>query len=311
MERLETWVDDALSGFVARPLDGVPAATLVRPAVQAPDPHGAVLHVHGYNDYFFQRHLAEFFTGEHCAFYAVDMRRAGRSLRDGETPHYSTDLTEYGDDLDAAAAAIAAEHPGLPLVVHAHSTGALSVALWAADRPPASLAGIVMDSPFLAMPGSRRRQASFRIVPAIARRRPLAVLASAPSRYAHHLLRENGGRWDFDPAWKNPQGQPQLAGWLAAVLAAQARVARGLDIRVPVLVAHSDSSGPDLPDNPALDRQDTVLDVTSMERLAPRLGRHVTTAVIEGGVHELSLSAPGPRSDYLAHLTAWLKEVLA
>ena len=75
------------------------------------------------------------------AFYAVDMRGAGRSLEPGEHPHDMADIAEPGDDIAAACDAIAALHPGLPIVVHGHSTGGLSAAIWAADRPHPQLAG--------------------------------------------------------------------------------------------------------------------------------------------------------------------------
>jgi len=52
-------------------------ATVVR---RAPDPGAApggsaVLHVHGFNDYFFQTHLADAFAAAGHTFYALDLRR--------------------------------------------------------------------------------------------------------------------------------------------------------------------------------------------------------------------------------------------
>ncbi|SEI81482.1 alpha/beta hydrolase [Demequina mangrovi] len=303
-----TWDDDVLAGYAARPLGD---ATLVR-ALDAPaSPRAAVLHVHGYNDYFFQDELARFLTGQGLAFYAVDMRRAGRSLRDGDVPHLISDIAELGDDIGAAAAAVEAEHPGLPLIVHAHSNGGLAAAIWASDRPSPALAGLVLDSPYFDRVGRWSERVALRAVPALAGVRPAMVLHNAPSHYAAYLLAEDGGGWSFDAGWKTPAGVPVRAAWLAAVRAAQARVAEGLDIRVPVLVGRSHSSGPDSPDNPLLGAQDTVVDVGAIARLAPRLGPRVTETVITGGVHELSLSSPVPRAAYLAAVAAWLTEVLA
>ena len=64
---MSAWQPDALlQGFEALELefapdyDGAVSATLVRlPAGEAP--RGAVLYVHGFVDYFFQRHMAERF----------------------------------------------------------------------------------------------------------------------------------------------------------------------------------------------------------------------------------------------------------
>ncbi|MDN4486564.1 alpha/beta hydrolase [Demequina sp. SYSU T00039] len=302
------WSPDVLEGFEAAPLG---PATLVRSTNGPAVPRAAVLHVHGYNDYFFQTHLARFFVEAGLAFLAVDLRRAGRSLRDGDIPHLVRDLDELGDDLAAATAALADLHPGLPLVVHAHSTGGLAACLWAADRPAPELAGLILDSPFFKAPTTRGQRVATGAVPLLARARPLMVVRRHPSIYARHLHVANGGRWDFDTEWKNPDGVPVRAAWLAAVQRGQARVRDGLSIDVPVLAARSHTSGPDEEDNPLLQVQDTVVDVREIARLAHRLGPRVQEAVIEGGVHELSLSSPVPRAAYLDTVRAWLAQVLA
>ena len=68
-----------------------------------------VLYVHGWSDYFFQRELAEFWTRRGARFYALDLRRYGRSLRDGQSPGYIDSLDDYDDDIGAALRAMG--HP--------------------------------------------------------------------------------------------------------------------------------------------------------------------------------------------------------
>ncbi|MBE7700956.1 alpha/beta hydrolase [Oerskovia sp. Sa1BUA8] len=292
-----------------------PVATLVRrergtPPGSAPqdDPRGVVLHVHGYNDYFFQEHLARAVEDAGFAFFAVDLRAAGRSLRPGQVPHFVEDLREPATDLSVAVAAVRGLHPGLPLVVHAHSTGGLVAPLWAhAHRHQRLVDALVLDSPFLDLNSSwLNRTIATRVLDAVGPWSPLAVLSAAPSAYAAHLLAANGGRWDFDPTLKRPEGVPVRAGWLRAVRQGQARLARGLAVACPILVAHSARSGPDDPANPLLDEEDTVLDVAQIARLAPRIGAEVSVRAVEGGVHDLTLSADGPRQAYLDEVLGWL-----
>lgn len=315
------WEPDPLlgSGYVQAPLG---PATLVR-ALDRPAgrPRGAVLHVHGYNDYFFQDHLADACLAAGLTLYAVDLRRAGRSLLrdapqgDAVPPHYVTSLREPGEDLSAAARAVRAAESGLPLVVHAHSTGGLTAAVWAhavrADawsRPDL----LVLDSPFLDLQGSWvSRTARTLALQVLGRRHPLAVVSAGPSVYATHQHADAGGRWRFDTTLKRPDGLPARAGWLRAVRHGQTAVARGLHVAGPVLVARSAASGPDDPANPRLDAQDTVLDVARIAALAPRLGADVTELVVDGGVHDLTLSADGPRADYLDRMLRWVGDRLA
>ncbi|MBL0888918.1 alpha/beta hydrolase [Myceligenerans sp. I2] len=288
------------------------------PDDDAPPPRAAVVHVHGYNDYFFQEHLAHAFTRAGYAFHAVDLRAAGRSLRPDQVPHFVGDLREQAADIDEAACAVRELHPGIPLVVHAHSTGGLTAALWAHARretlPDGSFQGpdlLALNSPFLDLPGTLfDRTVGTWILRIAAPASPHRVITNGRSEYATHLLAANGGRWEFDTRLKKPEGQPTLALWMRAVRRVQMQVARGLRIPVPVLVARSDSSGPDQADNPLLDTQDTVLDVDQIARRTRRLGEDVTPLVVPGGVHDLSLSAHGPRTDYLGKLFAWLEERL-
>ena len=237
---------DVLAGFSAAPVASVTPArvTLVRPDAVVASPRAALLHVHGYNDYFYQPELAEFFAGLGLAFYAVDLRKSGRSLKPGEHPHDMADLAEQGDDIQAAVDAIADLHPGLPLIVHGHSTGGLAAAIWAADRPPAQLVAVILNSPLFGLQMNRRDRAAMRALPLLNKVAPGATVANRPAVYAKFLHSSGGGPAEFDFAWKTPKGVPTKARWVAAVSRGWARVDAGLPISVPTLVARSDSCGP-------------------------------------------------------------------
>ena len=58
--------------------------------------------MHGFADYFFQAEYAAWWNARGYDFYAVDLRKAGRPLREHQTPNYVADLHEYYPELDAA-----------------------------------------------------------------------------------------------------------------------------------------------------------------------------------------------------------------
>src|SRR4029453_972986 len=127
--------------------EGTIVATLVRRIDEAPKDTD-VIYVHGFSDYFFQRELADFFTERGFAFYALDLRKCGRSRRDGHTGHYVSDLSLYDAELDSA------------VVIAAHSTGGLIAALWldrVNARPGGSkgagITGLILNSPWLDLQG--------------------------------------------------------------------------------------------------------------------------------------------------------------
>ena len=108
-------------------------ATLVRRRASTPT-RRAVLWLHGLADYFFQTHVADFFVDLGYDFYALDLRKYGRSWREHQTPNFCRSLDEYLPELDQAAQIIRHEEGHDTLVVMAHSTGGLIASLWVHRR---------------------------------------------------------------------------------------------------------------------------------------------------------------------------------
>ena len=113
--------------------EGPVVATLVRRRADTPT-RRAVLYVHGFVDYFFQTHLADFFVERGWDFYALDLRKYGRSLLPHQTPNFARSLTDYFPELDEAARIIRAQDGHDQLLVAGHSTGGLITSLWAHTR---------------------------------------------------------------------------------------------------------------------------------------------------------------------------------
>ena len=308
----DRWRPDVLgSPYVATTLalrpddEGECVATLVhRPA---PSPTGrAVLHVHGFADYFFQVAAADFWCERGYDFYALDLRKYGRSLLPHQTPNFVTDLGTYYEEIDLAHEIVRARHEHL--VLSAHSTGGLTVPLWATDRRP-RFDGMVLNAPWLDMHGDAlTRHVKLPVVHLIgARRARLLVPRDVSGFYARSLHHLHEGEWDFDLAWKPIESWPVYAGWIRAIRTGQARVARGLDVPAPVLVLSSTRSGhPTSIDDPDVSSTDIVLDVEQIRRRATSIGRHVTLAQVEGAIHDVTLSRPEVRKVVFEEINRFL-----
>jgi alpha-beta hydrolase superfamily lysophospholipase len=331
------WVPDILGDgfeactFPAAGPDGVErTATLVRhvpgPAAEADaaaatDGAGAaaggqrpraVLFLHGWSDYFFNVELAEFWSGRGFAFYALDMHNHGRSLSAGTHGGYVADLDDYDAEITAAIGIITALHPAAEpapsVALMGHSTGGLIAALWA-SRHPGLVSQLILDSPWLEMHGSPAvRRAARTMVEPLARFRPEAVIR-LPERsfYWRSISSAAEGEWTLDDTYRPPRAFPVRAGWLSAVLAGQSRVARGLQIDVPILVLISGASANGMFWKESMRRTDVVLDVNTIALRALSLGRTVTLERIDGALHDVFLSAPGVRADAYARLARWLR----
>lgn len=323
---LADWEPDVLGGYWRRSIplgadpagEGEIAATLVRrgpcPAQDRPADH-AVLAVHGYTDYFFQTALADHFGARGFAFYAIDLHKCGRSRRDGQTPHFVTDLANYDDELQQALSLIDAQaHPATTLV-YGHSAGGLIVSLWLdrlRRRDPtahARIGGLVLNSPFFELPGPAvlRHPATVAVIAGLSRLRSKGV-ARSPGQggYGTSLHRDHHGEFDYDLQWKPVGGFPITFGWLHAVRRGQNRLHRGLDVGVPNLVLRSDHSVPESTDPTAMERGDAVLDVVQIARWAGCLGNRTTIVPVADAKHDVFLSLVQPRNVAYRELDSWL-----
>ncbi len=322
------WQPDVLPGYrqLTIPLGDDPDgegridATLLRRGDAAPATD-AVLAVHGYTDYFFHTSLADHFAGRGFAFYALDLRKCGRSSRSGLTPHFTTDLAHYDRELDRALEIIGEETGSARVLVYGHSAGGLIVSLWL-DRlrrrrvtSRAGVTGLVLNSPFLDVPGPMplRWPPTRALIAAIARAGNKRV-ARAPSAtgggYGASLHRDYHGEFDYDLKWKPLGGFPITFGWLSAVRAGQVKLHRGLDVGVPNLILRSDHSVTEASDAAALQCGDAVLDVTHIARWAGCIGNRTTIVPVTDAKHDVFLSMPQPRRAAYQQLDNWLDDYL-
>ncbi|MCF4006403.1 alpha/beta hydrolase [Corynebacterium uropygiale] len=278
----------------------------------------ALLWVHGMTDYFFQTHVAEFFHEHGFAFYAVDLRKCGRSHRPGQRWHYTTDLEYYFPDLDAAVDALrgAGHEHIIPL---AHSTGGLIVPLWLSalatrgDERHAHISALVLNSPWLDMMYPRLLVTlGTPVAIALGARKPnIEIPGGKLTCYGESLHRDYHGEWDYDLALKPLEGHDKYLGWLRAILLGQREVhAHHVDVGVPTLTLCSSTSWLNQPYSAAADTADTVLDVEQIRRRAPLLGRDVTVRTIDGARHDVFCSTPQARAEAFAATLRWLHTTL-
>lgn len=317
--------------------EGEVVATLVRykPGPRLADLHLGrepaadtdVLYVHGWSDYFFQKELAAYWHSVGARFFALDLRKYGRSLRSWQTPGYVEDLATYDEEIEAAldvighgaqsglqgtAASTGSVDPRAGgkrrrLVLLGHSTGGLTLSLWA-NRHPGQADAIVLNSPWLEFQArSAGRAALAPLVGLHARIDPRAAMPNVDlGFYTRSVSATMDGEWDFDLAWRPARGFVVHSAWLNAVLAGHAQVAAGLAIDVPVLTLLSARSALLPRWTPEMMASDIVLVVDDIARRAVKLSPTVTLSRIDGALHDIFLSKEPVRKEAYARMTQWL-----
>jgi alpha-beta hydrolase superfamily lysophospholipase len=267
----------------------------------------AVLYLHGFIDYFFHPHVADQFLRHDFDFYALDLRKYGRSLLPHQHPNYCRDIREYFEEISEALRIInKGNSPEITLL--GHSTGGLIAAAYMNDGKEKSLVqNIVLNSPFL----------DFFLPKAVKILGLLSARVGAtfsdygklnnglPPSYPESIHKEYHGEWNFNLQWKPINGFPTYFKWVIAIYEAQQKLNES-KIDVPILILHAHRSIKMIQFHEVAHSADIVLDVEQMKALGPKLGDDVTLIEIRNGIHDLFLSKKVVRENAFDEMFGWL-----
>ena len=296
---------------LARETDGELVATLLRHR----KPLGsrrAMIYVHGFIDYFFHDHVADAVRAIDCDFYALDLRRHGRSIRGGNRPNCCTDLAQYFTEITAAIDIVMKEDGHDSVVLYGHSTGGLVASLYAdhGERRK-SLAALVLNSPFFDFKIGAWQRMKLPIAIAIGRVLPFLSDPKAVSpMYGESIHKSKRGEWNYDMRWKPIHGFPAYFGWVRAIRAGQMQVQQGLSVECPVLVMHSNATGGGEVWDESFRTCDMVLNVAHMRAYSGGIGTNVTRTEIPDALHDVMLSRIDVRRNALNVMTEWMQNTL-
>lgn len=290
--------------------EGEVTATLITKQA-AEESHKAVLYVHGFIDYFFQDHMADAFTSAGYNFYAIDLRKYGRSMLIHQHPNYCRDINEYFEDIDAAFEAMIADG-NTTITLLGHSTGGLLSSIYASrGRYASKISLLVLNSPFFEFNVSFLKKQALLVVSTILKPLPYLSLKGALSPlYAQSVHQGYKGEWNFNLEWKPIEGFPSYFRWMNAIWRAHKQVHKGLLIQCPVLVMHSKHSSYPKEWNEDIHKTDVVLNVSHIKKYGKRLGKSVSFYEVPGGMHDLVLSPKTVRDSVMSYMVSWIDERL-
>lgn len=293
-----TWHPDILPGYEARyvdqgeAFDGPCRSTIVRKRAHKPS-RRAYLYIHGFNDYFFQSEMGQRFVDSGFNFYAVDLRRYGRSKEPWQYPYNVRDMKEYFADIDSAISQIRRDG-NTDITLSGHSTGGLTVIFFGAMKGnEAGVDRIVTDSPFLEWNfSSFMRNLAIPTVSFVGKIfKNIKIKQGHCDGYAYSLLKQYDGEWTYDTDWKMIYSPPVTASWVGAINSAQGKLMKKSgNIKVPVLVMHSSRKIEGCNYTPEFKTGDAVLDPFMLQKKGESLKCVRQVCAIDSGLHDLILS---------------------
>ena len=287
--------------------EGKVVATLVRKKAEK-STQKAVLYIHGFLDYFFQTEMAEKFNQQGYDFYALDLRKYGRSHLPHQKFYNLRNIQEYYAEMTEALEIIGNEGHDHVLLA-GHSTGGLTSTLYVAHHPNHPLIkALWCNSPFydFNMPLWKKKLALPRLS-ALGKRFPNLRFPSELSKwYGISIHKDFEGEWDFNLEWKKPNYPLVYISFVHAIFEAQKEIHQGVKVSVPTLVMRSHQTKNPKKFNIDAQTSDVILDVKDILKYANKIQGPVTVITIQNGLHDLVLSAPPVRAEVYEKLFRWL-----
>ena len=288
--------------------EGKVTATLIRKKASQ-STNKAVLYIHGFIDYFFQTEMAEQFNQHGFDFYALDLRKYGRSILPHQKYYNIREIAEYDAEITQALEIIGAEHHENVLLC-GHSTGGLTTTLYVAHHPNHPLIkALWVNSPFYDFNMNPIKRAVG--VPSLSRLAQKFPNLQFPSElnkwYAASLHKDLKGEWDFNLDWKKSSYPKVRISFIRAIYEAQKEIHQGVRVDIPVLVMHSHQTKNPRKWSKDAQSSDVILDVKDIQKYAKKIQGDVTIREIPNGVHDLVLSEKTVRDSVYQQLFSWLE----
>lgn len=288
--------------------EGRAIATLIKVKGEAASKK-ATLYIHGFNDYFFQTELAERFIKEGYNFYAIDLRKYGRSYLPHQTFNDIRNLRSYFREIHDAIKIIKKEG-NTTVLLGGHSTGGLITTLFAHEYGHL-IHGLWMNSPFFEFNKNYFiRKIAIPFIAQTAKRRPeRSVPGGFSTQYGISLHKTEKGEWEYNLKFKPHIPPIVTAGWIRAIYEGHCKINKGIYIGVPVLILHSSQSATvDKTWNDKALISDIILNVKSIAKKSKLIDGCVELAEIKNGMHDLFLSSYDAREDAFSRLFEWTKK---
>ncbi len=268
----------------------------------------AILYIHGFSDYYLQAEFGEICNEHGYNFYAVDLRKYGRSYISGQQFFQVRNLDEYFPDIQAAVDLMKLD--GIKeCALLGHSTGGLTASLYMSRHPDSLISVLLLNSPFLAWNLPWYLRLLIPVIALIGRFFPNIIIPQPKdTRYAQSLRKIYGGEWEYNPSWKPDQLPDVDAAWIRAIETGQRQIRKGANIKVPILVLTSSRSAKNNDSMDVFRNADAVLDIKKISSAAHHLGTNVTIKHIKNGLHDLALSNKSVRNEYYHLIFDFLKK---
>ncbi len=288
--------------------EGLVTATLIQANANL-NSQKSILYIHGFVDYFFQADMAEKFVEEGYNFYAIDLRKYGRSILPHQHQNYCKGMQEYYEEITQGIEIIK-KFSTQDLYLLGHSTGGLLASNYIINGSlRLNVKALLLNSPFFDLKIPKALTTPLYLFSKVATF--FWTYANLPKAlspaYAQSIHKDFHGEWEFNLNFKPIEGFPAYFSWFIAIIEAQKNLLKP-QLTLPILIMHSSSSKDINVYEKEVQTVDIVLDIKDIEKVGNQLGNNVSLITIKDALHDIFLSKEEVREVAYAEMFKWLKK---
>lgn len=268
-----------------------------------------VLYIHTFSDYFWNKELAEKFRDNDYSFYALDLRRYGRTYSPQIHPNWTTNLIEYFEEIHLALAYMRRLELMKKIILMGHGLGGL-IAILFAERHHTDIDILCLNSPLLAVNTLWTDYTASKRGWFGSKGDPMQKHTTFSQLYHQSLNKHHKGEWTWKEALKPINGFPLFLGWMEMIEDHLKRIQSGLLLKIPIPVCVMVGVRSVLASSTWTDQlktSDAVIDTEKVITLVQDLSPFVKIVPIPNGIHDLFLSGLEAREMAYTQLFQYLE----
>uniref|UniRef100_A0A6B2KVZ5 Myosin motor domain-containing protein n=1 Tax=Arcella intermedia TaxID=1963864 RepID=A0A6B2KVZ5_9EUKA len=289
-------------GFHISPL----TATLTRP--QSNKARNAILYLHDFSDYFWQEDMAYNFLKNGFSFYALDLRKYGRSKDEGARPNWMEGITDYYEEVHWAISIMKAE--GMEKIsLGGLGFGGVIATFFSIDHPSLIQSLLLLNPQFTFTTKSWTKLVS-NSKSWLGNINPLHKDMQFSLLHHQSLHTEQKGKWNWDLSLKPLNGWPLYAGWVDILQKSIAELLKkNAKLQVPLLLLLSEQTFELERWDKSLQESDMFLEADKVEDIAKQLSPKLSCHRIPHAGHDILHSNPDVVQQAYSQIWSFLSQL--
>ena len=259
-----------------------------------------IIYIHGFNDYFYQYHISDYFMENNYDFYSITLNNYGSTKTD--KIYYINNFKDYFIDIDNSIEYIKNQKNYNNILLFGHSMGGLlSIIYLDSGFYKDYINGLILNSPFFEFYNEKIMIILIKTIgyilgyffPKIKLRKE----NNKPNNYSKAIKK----RFYFESKYKLSTS-PVYAGWIKTIIDNQMKIKnKKIKINKPIICLSSDKSNLKFDD-----KSDSILNINDINKYCNFISNNINYIYVKNAIHDIFVSDKETVNNAFYSLEKWL-----